>query len=80
MFNLEDGKAITTKKRNGKKGKKENDTEKRETVNQGKQKTALSNIKMNKPQAGLIKTETEKAKIEEGKKVNTRTKKGQQIH
>lgn len=31
MFNLEDGKAITTKKRNGKKGKKENDTEKRET-------------------------------------------------
>ena len=35
---------------------------------------------MNKPQAGLIKTKTEKAKIEEGKKVNTRMKKGQQIH
>lgn len=30
MFNLEDG-ALTTKKRNGKKGKKEKDTEKRET-------------------------------------------------
>jgi len=35
---------------------------------------------MNKHQAGLIKTKTEKAKIEEGKKVNTRMKKGQQTH
>ena len=35
---------------------------------------------MNKPQAGLIKTKTKKAKIEEGKKMNIRMRKGQQIH
>lgn len=36
MFNLEDGKAIATKKRHGKKGKKEKDSEKREAEQDGR--------------------------------------------